>query len=489
MTLTVLFFLRSIDSSKSRRELVFYSILAGASLSYILASWGAARYVVGLLSLYIISTLVTQHYDRRHLISYTVMMFVGYSVAVFIPRLGFEYLYSMENMLVLMLILLLIVYDFAKDKLEIQNTTLLLVGLILILIIGIFALEAIGIINPISGKFLRVINPGATAENPLSESVAEHRRAAWTSFFRSFGVTLPLAVLGGYLFIRELNSRNLFLTLFLATAFYFAGSMSRLSLILSIPTALMASYGLIKIVEPFIQLSRSRDVVRERGRRRRRIPLGISRELAIVFVLFVIVSIFPSVWSTADASLRPTSLASSGISAIIGGNYPQDWLQALVFMKDNLPDDAVVVSWWDYGYWIEAIADRATMADGATINKTHIGYIGRIMMLNHTESLPMLEAYGGTHVVVFNTFNPGDQTQAWPFGDNVKWSWMVQIGGLNISDYINQDNPSNDLGQTEKGRASVLYGLMNLQPTPGFELIFVSDFRFVLVYEIRYGEI
>jgi hypothetical protein len=104
------------------------------------------------------------------------------------------------------------------------------------------------------------------------------------------------------------------------------------------------------------------------------------------------------------------------------------------------------------------------------------------MMLNQTESLPMLEAYDATHIVVFNTFNPNNPVNQWPFGDNVKWSWMVQIGELELSDYINRTTGET----TAKYEESTLNRLMNMRPDPEFVLAFASEFRFVLVYEINY---
>ena len=252
-----------------------------------------------------------------------------------------------------------------------------------------------------------------------------------------------------------------------------------MSLILSIPISLMAAYGLNELLVPFVSVSRRKDETR--GRRRKRVLSGVSRELGLIFVVFIFLGILPTIWGTADASLRPTSLAASGVPALFGDAYPPDWMQALSWMKDNLPDDAVVVSWWDYGYWIEAMAGKTTMADGATTNRTQIGYIGRIMMLNHSDSVPMLEAYDATHIVVFNTFNPGDPQQQWPFGDNVKWSWMVQIGGLNISDYVDETG-----GPTDKYTESVIYKLMYLQPDPEFIPVSVSQYMFEMVYEIDY---
>jgi dolichyl-diphosphooligosaccharide--protein glycosyltransferase len=455
MVIIAFFFLRSLDSDRSFKDRVIYGVISGLFLGYIFASWGATKYIVGLL---------------------------GLAIAFFVPRLGIKYIMGTENIAAILLGVLLAVYEYAHQRLEERQTTMLIGGLVLALILGVFALEVLGVANPITGKFRRVILPGGkSSDNPLSESVAEHKRSVWASFYGTFGITFALAVLGAYFAINNLNDRRLYGSLFFVTAVYFTGSMTRLSLILSIPVSLMGAFGLTELLAPFVaQTKRKKDT---RRRRRKGVWQGINKELSIIFVLFILVAILPTIWSTANCSNRPTSMASSSVPALFGDGYPQDWLQALNWMRDNLADDAVVVSWWDYGYWIEAIGGQTTLADGATTNRSQIGYIGRIMMQNQTESLPMLEAYDATHRVVFSTFNPNNPENQWPFGDNVKWSWMVQIGGLPLSDYVNTTS-----GQvTAKFEESTLNRLMTVRPDTAFELAFASEFGFVLVYEINYG--
>jgi asparagine N-glycosylation enzyme membrane subunit Stt3 len=37
---------------------------------------------------------------------------------------------------------------------------------------------------------------------------------------------------------------------------------------------------------------------------------------------------------------------------------PNQWYSALEWVKDNTPENSLVVSWWDYGYWIKYIGKR-----------------------------------------------------------------------------------------------------------------------------------
>jgi len=57
-----------------------------------------------------------------------------------------------------------------------------------------------------------------------------------------------------------------------------------------------------------------------------------------------------------------------------------DYYKTYLWIKDNTPEDARVLSWWDYGYQINGIANRTTIADGNTWNHEHIATLGRCMV-------------------------------------------------------------------------------------------------------------
>lgn len=477
VTLSLLF-LRSIEKEKPVEWRVIYAIAAGLSLAYLYASWGASRYITGLLALFMFASLLVKLYDRRYLVSYGFTMGVGYIFALFVPKLGPRFLMSMENFAVLGFFLFLVAYDAMRDRIQTKSLILMMGVLLILLVGGVLALESLGLIGSLSGKFLSVLNPSIRSDAPLLESVAEHKRAVWTHFFNDFGLTIGLGLFGSYFAIRRMEEKRLFSLIFFLSSIYFTGSMVRLALILSIPASLMAAYGLKELLSPFVSAMSRRD---DRRPRRRRAVFGVSREMGAIFTFFILVASLPTVWSAANSADRPTSLASSSVGGTIGGRYPQDWLQALVWMRDNTPEDAVVVSWWDYGYWIETMANRTTLANGATMNTRQISQIARVMMYNQSSSMQILKKYNATHIVVFNTFNPQNPSQQWPFGDNVKWSWMAQIGGLNVSDYIGEQTYS------EKFLETTLYNLMNMRAeTNYFNLVFSSEHRFVLVYKIVY---
>ena len=50
--------------------------------------------------------------------------------------------------------------------------------------------------------------------------------------------------------------------------------------------------------------------------------------------------------------------------------------QAYSWLRHNSAPDAVVMSWWDYGYQITSMANRTVVVDNNTWNNTHIATVG-----------------------------------------------------------------------------------------------------------------
>ena len=64
-----------------------------------------------------------------------------------------------------------------------------------------------------------------------------------------------------------------------------------------------------------------------------------------------------------------------------------DYREAYWWLRDNTPEDARIMAWWDYGYQITAIANRTTLADGNTWNHEHIALLGKAL------TAPLEEGY------------------------------------------------------------------------------------------------
>jgi asparagine N-glycosylation enzyme membrane subunit Stt3 len=110
-----------------------------------------------------------------------------------------------------------------------------------------------------------------------------------------------------------------------------------------------------------------------------------------------------------------------------------DWEETLTWMKTNLPGTSVVVSWWDYGYWITPIGNMTTVNDNGTINETRIGMTGMaLMQTNEIYSAKVFKKLHADYVLVyFGMLYPNLG------GDEGKWPWMVRICNDNYEYYKN----------------------------------------------------
>jgi len=85
------------------------------------------------------------------------------------------------------------------------------------------------------------------------------------------------------------------------------------------------------------------------------------------------------------------------ISSDVGAyNDMSNWNSAMAWVNTNTATDSAFVSWWDYGYLIQALGNRATVADPENYN-SYVNYdIGGHLFTakNNSEVLKFLNAYG-----------------------------------------------------------------------------------------------
>jgi len=63
-----------------------------------------------------------------------------------------------------------------------------------------------------------------------------------------------------------------------------------------------------------------------------------------------------------------------------------DFREAYWWLRDHTPEDSRIMAWWDYGYQINGIANRTSIADGNTWNFEHIALLGRTLLSQEKEA-------------------------------------------------------------------------------------------------------
>ncbi|MEM2935826.1 MAG: STT3 domain-containing protein [Candidatus Bathyarchaeia archaeon] len=484
LLLFFLFFLRSIERERPLKNGLIYSVAAGLSLGWLFASWGAARYPLAMATLFVFILLVLRRYSPRLLLSYSTTFGIALFIAINVPKLGYEYLTETDNLLVAAVFLLLCVFELFRHFKGMKTKAIITLGFLGLSFALLFVLDKYGLIGSIPLKFWGILNPFARMANPLIESVAEHRPGAWASIYYEYGIGAFFIPVGLYFTIRDPTDRNVFLSIFALTSLYFASSMVRLTLILAPAFSLLWAVALVRISRPFITIMKEAPVIPAK-RKRFRAHVGKSFSAAFLIIMFLLLSFTFAMPERGEGIPRvilhawtPTTIAAA--STPVRGSI-SDWIDALSWMRYNVPQTAVVASWWDYGYWITNMADKITLCDNGTVNMTQIAQVATMFMSNETRAIEILKKYNVKYVVIFTTFyydydSSSGQVYIYDapgWGDEGKWQWMAQIAGFGNRTKIETEfgqwtttttttgATTNTIRWTDKGKNTVIYKLMN----------------------------
>ena len=89
----------------------------------------------------------------------------------------------------------------------------------------------------------------------------------------------------------------------------------------------------------------------------------------------------------------------------VPGLYQWQWQNAMSWVRDNTPTTAVFAHWWDYGYWLQSIGERATVLDGGNAIGYWNYFMGRNVLTgtNERDALDFLYAHNATNLLIDST--------------------------------------------------------------------------------------
>jgi len=434
MVMTFLFFIRAVDANRSLKATIIYSILSSMSLIYMAFAWGSFRYAAEVLGLLALALVVLKRYSPRLMLSYGITMGLFLFTGTELPLLGHTYLTESTTIALLGVMGVLAIMELARlaptsrGRLAVAGLTV--AGVAAVAILGV----STGLISAgLRGKFYATLNPFIRNSIPLVASVAENRPSTWASLYLEIGSVILLAVFGFFFAFQRLRDSDVLLIIFGVTAFYFAASLVRLTLILAPAVATLGAITIVELGKPAMDIIQQAVIF---PRRKLRFTSRVSREFSLGILLIILILVVPTFINAVQSAYTPTTIASASLP--VRGYYP-DWIQALTWMNNNLPSTSVVFAWWDYGYWISVNTGLHTLADNGTGNLTQIQIIATGLMLNESMGVNLLRQYGVTHVAIFISFNyqqggsglcssGAGSPPVCGYGDDSKWYWMVRIG-------------------------------------------------------------
>ncbi|MFX0042593.1 MAG: STT3 domain-containing protein [Candidatus Hodarchaeota archaeon] len=416
-----LFFLKAVRTGK-----IYHSIISGVFLGYLSLSWGGYQFAYLIIPMICIILILLKKYNEHILIAYAGAQ--GTGLLVFSLYINFDpgtLFSSLETGGIFLFTIILIIFHLIYTKKnEYPGFYNGLINLIKWGIIPVIIIVAILIwIDPalipfgFGGRFYALLNPLVREGMSLVASVAEQNPSAWGVFYYNILIPLILVPLGIYFCLKRLNAPDIFMIVFVLLLFYFTGAMIRIILLFAPAASLIGAYGLVNILKIYGGFigEQKRGVSRKR-RRQVKGTVGNTEVLAVYFIVgFLCVA---QVVHTVDVSIERLSYSQIAPAGIL-----HDWEEALMWMRNNLPGTAVVVSWWDYGYWLTPIGNVTTVNDNATFKGERIGMTGMaFMQTNEIYSAEVFRELQADYVLVFFGF-----LYAGLGGDEGKWPWMVRI--------------------------------------------------------------
>ena len=229
-------------------------------------------------------------------------------------------------------------------------------------IIAGIVIASSGILNLPSFRYLNAANPFLITTDMLTDSVSEHATTTIEISFFFFSILMVFAGIGAWLLFQKRVNRSLkikgemaaFALIIGFIGIYFSSAFVRLEVFGSISIIILSSIGISILISKILKEEHK--------------PTSIVTKisfLAIIIVLLMVPVVYTEKqnWANTNSGI-PISILNSGTRFDISTN---DWSDAMQWLKENTPEDAVIASWWDYGYWISALGERKTLADNATL--------------------------------------------------------------------------------------------------------------------------
>ncbi|KAL6432503.1 hypothetical protein ACFW04_006823 [Cataglyphis niger] len=475
---------------------IFWASITALSYFYMVSAWGGYVFIINLIPLHVFALLVMNRFSNRLFTSYTTFYVLGLLLSMQVPFVGFQPIRTSEHMaaggvfglLIFVAALRYLRTVLTKSEMKYFGGVVAVTATILLLIL--IALTYAGVVAPWSGRFYSLWDTGyAKIHIPIIASVSEHQPTTWFSFFFDLHILVTTFPVGLWYCIKHINDERVFVILYAISAVYFAGVMVRLMLTLTPVVCMLAGVAISRLVELYLkeedrddrngsesneeseeerERSPGRALYDKAGKLRRMKHerpkgsgdgLGANLRNSVIIGMLMLLMMFTvhCTWVTSNAYSSPSivlaSYSNDGGRAIL-----DDFREAYYWLAQNTPNDARVMSWWDYGYQIAGMANRTTLVDNNTWNNSHIALVGKAMSSNESAAYEIMTSLDVDYVLIIFGGMIGYS------GDDInKFLWMVRIAegehpqDIRESDYFTEKG---DFRVDKEGSPTLLNSLM-----------------------------
>jgi len=389
--LAVYLLLSAIKSDKGK---VSVAKIVGGSilLAFGLASWGGTQFFILPIGLFFLALPFLRKDNKIVILASIIFVSVFLLTTVSFERTGIAFVPSLNGFFLVGCTVFLIVFTIIKriiSKAQLRNGLALLGGAI---IAGI-AIVSSGVISLPSFRYLNAANPFLITTDMLTDSVSEHATTTIDLSFYFFSILMVFAGLGAWLLFQKKVSRSLkikgemaaFALIIGFLGIYFSSAFVRLEVFGAISVIILSSIGVSILISKILKAEHK--------------PTSVVTKisfLVVIAALLIVPMVYPEKlnWANNNTGL-PITILNSGTHFDISTN---DWPHAMQWLKENTPEDAVIATWWDYGYWISTLAERKTLADNSTLLDWQIRKIAAMYMSTPENAWQILMSDAETNV-------------------------------------------------------------------------------------------
>jgi len=427
MCLTFYLWLRSLREGDKTRNGILFGILSGIAYFYMVATWGGYVFVLNMIGIHAATLVLLGRFSTKVYIAYSLFYSVGTYLAIQIPVVGLTPLKSLEQLgpcIVFFGYQVLFLCDLYIKKQKMTRVDAFMFRIIVLIlssVLGLFLIMAFapkGYFGPLSARVRGLFVAHTRTGNPLVDSVAEHQPADKSAYFRYLQHLCIFAPTGILYVLANLGDAPLFLIAYAGAAYYFSHRMVRLLLLTAPIASILGGMAVARLIlwslnQVTSDSDSSKSTVHEDstietivGKKKKKIakkndelvralenPSSLSDvfesqqirifKAAIATVVLVFIPVFfysfrSYCWKFSKHISNP-SIVMMGRTRDGKEVLVDDYREAYWWLRDNTPEDARILAWWDYGYQISSIANRTTLADGNTWNHEHIALVGKIL--------------------------------------------------------------------------------------------------------------
>ena len=491
--LAVYLFLSGIKS-KNNKIAIPKLIAAGIFIIFGLSAWGGDQFFIIPIGIFLL-TLPFLRADHKFLVWAIPLFTISTLItSLAFERLGTNFITGLGGLSLIVptffLVSCIILQQKSSKDSKNRNGLFFLATILIIGSSVIILNDDLQLLSLPSHRYLNAVNPFLTTTDPLVDSVSEHATTTLSQSFLFHSVLMLFAGIGIWLILRNSNLiKNDMISFSLIIGLlgvYVSSAFVRLEVFASIAIIIFSSLGLSILIKEFFSMKI------ETGKFKNsflKIPFVIG-----LIILLTVPLIFPISANVFTITDNPPTIMNGGTTYSISTS---DWRDTLEWIKNNTPEDAVIGAWWDYGYWIQTKAERASLADNSTLIDHIIKRIATVFLSTPDNGWEILRDMESDYFMIFvagQRLTVDNEGQALYLlhggGDESKKYWFMKIAGEPIPKYLHSDGVSG----TDYFWNETLLGKMipftpmayvNLQTNqqssvyqPGFSPIYVKDVKF-----------